>query len=580
MILTNIEIKRFRSINAISINLSDGVNTFVGPNNVGKSNILQAVALALGDRGERDFDPALDEPYGMKWAYPNITLKFQFEGKLSSEKTLRRYAVEYERQVQGDKIGTKTLAERGELHYRVKFQGTERQEFIVAAGAGDRHGTPEELEKVITQFKSCIRFVYVKSGQDLRGFMKGRFNEVLRSVLKEVNKPAFDAAEKTRAEYVGSLQKGLLNQLRVMMLEEIRQVVPEISDLSLKPSLPALDDMIAGADIQLSDGAVTDLASKGTGVRGGLLVSMLKFLALNSSRSLVLAVEEPESFLHPAAQEEVLADLERLCNKQHISLLISTHSPFMVSRSPAARVMALAKTPQGITEVTCHVAGSHPHRDAISGLFRNRLVPRLLDEASEVNESLKATLVVEGYSDNYYLTTAVERLKRPELLKDIQIVSAEGADDAVLRTLLLRTKLNSPVYLLLDYDGPGREAMKRAEPFKLRREHIITYRDACASKGEGDFEAEDLFPTETLEKLLSGPGADELLAEKVRRPDGSFHIGLTQKGKQIFMELLKSAPAKSFDRFIAVLEILAKKLQDAEERARKKEQHLTSERHP
>ncbi len=62
---------------------------------------------------------------------------------------------------------------------------------------------------------------------------------------------------------------------------------------------------------------------------------MLRYLAEASKRSLVLAVEEPESFLHPTAQQTIRGDLEALDEHDDVTLMITTHSPFVVSSGAA-----------------------------------------------------------------------------------------------------------------------------------------------------------------------------------------------------------------------------------------------------
>ena len=104
-----------------------------------------------------------------------------------------------------------------------------------------------------------------------------------------------------------------------------------------------IEHTISQADVRLTDIASTDLEGKGTGIRGGLLVAMLKYISDESRRSLFLAVEEPETFLHPAAQEQIREDLQELGRRSDVTLLVTTHSPFVIPRGPEAQVISLAK---------------------------------------------------------------------------------------------------------------------------------------------------------------------------------------------------------------------------------------------
>jgi putative ATP-dependent endonuclease of OLD family len=68
MHLTQLTIKNFRSINYLSIPFSSGKNVIVGKNNAGKSNIVKALNIVLGEKyptyvdiNEKDFFSLEDE---------------------------------------------------------------------------------------------------------------------------------------------------------------------------------------------------------------------------------------------------------------------------------------------------------------------------------------------------------------------------------------------------------------------------------------------------------------------------------------------------------------------------------------
>jgi len=49
----------------------------------------------------------------------------------------------------------------------------------------------------------------------------------------------------------------------------------------------------------------------------------MNYLADSVGRSLVLLIDEPESFLHPGAQRRVVKELELLASRQSVTLLYS-----------------------------------------------------------------------------------------------------------------------------------------------------------------------------------------------------------------------------------------------------------------
>ena len=106
MKLLSVSVKNFRSYvvgqndRVPTLTVGDGLNLLVGPNNCGKSNLLRAIALALDTGAAGSFDPKVDIPSQLTWAYPTITLRFRCRAGTSVEGTLLKYADEYERTAQ------------------------------------------------------------------------------------------------------------------------------------------------------------------------------------------------------------------------------------------------------------------------------------------------------------------------------------------------------------------------------------------------------------------------------------------------------------------------------------------------
>ena len=359
MKLTSLSVRNFRSYTNAQgepphkVSLGNGLNVLVGPNNCGKSNLLRAVALALQDSGGADFSLHDDVPRQLSWAYPAITLGLASERKTSVEKTLLTFLDDYERSAGV----TKTNAENGEIILRVTYRNSTRDVAFGVKGSASKKGKPDLLERALAQFKKCIRFIYLRSGEGLSNFLSGTFRELLHTVRQEHLSDEVAQAQKRRDEFIGRLKEDLLTPLGEHVVNELKHVMPEVVSVSVNPHVPSLEDILSGAEITVKDTADTALLNKGTGVRGALLVGLLTYLAKHSRRSLVLAVEEPESFLHPRAQQELRDNLLTLAKRPDVSLLVTTHSPFMLSRTSSTLITALSKTPDGRTVVGSQIRG-------------------------------------------------------------------------------------------------------------------------------------------------------------------------------------------------------------------------------
>ncbi len=284
--LTRIEVRNYRSFFAgdddviATLDLRDGMNTLVGPNNCGKSNLLRAVALAMDPT--YPFDRDGDMPAQMMFAFPRIVLHFSTDGRSSTEKTLLRYAEDYEQSATGGR--RPSYAERGELRFVVTYRGDRysggvRQEFFQAAGAGNRQGDTEKRDKLLRQFRKSCRFVLVESGESLQSLLTGRFREILHMVIQDHLREEIAKAEQRRKGYIEGLQSDLLAPLRERVDVVVKDLFPEITGVTLEPRVPEIDATLSDVDVRLTDTAETALASKGTGVRGAVMVAMLRYLA-------------------------------------------------------------------------------------------------------------------------------------------------------------------------------------------------------------------------------------------------------------------------------------------------------------
>lgn len=535
--LTNVDIKNFRSIygtRPLEIDLGDGVNTIVGPNNSGKSNILRAIALAFADDEDASFHQDRDVPQQLTWARPSVTLQFTVINPSNVEKTLLRYANDYEKSVIGSK---NTAASKGVIRLRVKYQNSVRQEFLAAAGAGDRRGDDSKNRKAIDQLRKCVRFVYVQSGEDIKQFLSGRFNDVLRSVMKEADRAKFDEVMSAREKYMSALRKDLLTGLTTELNLRIKHSFRDIGSVELTPLVPSLEESVAATSVAMSDGARTDLQGKGTGIRGGLLISMLRYLAEHSKRSLVFAIEEPESFLHPGAQKDVSRELEGVVEWQGTSLIVSSHSPFILSRRDDAKAFSVAKTDAGATYVANECEGPESHARVISPLFNDLVVPRIIEAAAQIPEGTKGVLIVEGYTDRLYIELAAEKHGLTMLLDGILIHYSNGAMQAAMEAIIWRSRDVAPVRVLLDSDVHGKEARKLLTgKFGFSGKHVFQYSKWIDPNFPA--EAEDLFPEELLRKFVVRHGEQKVLAEK-RKYQSKWHYGFTQEGKEHFAEYLR-----------------------------------------
>lgn len=565
MRLTRLQVTNYRSLfgERVDVNLADGMNSVIGPNNCGKSNLLRALALALDPTFP--FDRARDLPPLGPATRTRVVCTFEV-GATAPEQTLLARTGEAERALSGNE---RTFADDGLVRFAISCSGTGRKEYFVAKGAGTKQ--PETLEQLDTarraalQLRSVCRFVYVRSGDSLESLLQGRFRELLRTVLEEHQRPEYEAAENARTKYITALRRQLLSALEGGVVEQVQQLFPEVTAVDMEPQVTSIEESLLDVDVQLEDLVKGGLSDKGTGVRGAILVAMLRYLAENGKRSVVMALEEPESFLHPAAQETLRDDMETLAARDDVTLLVTTHSPFIPSREPSARLFALSKDEHGATAIAGSAQGNATRTGLVLSLFRSAAQPELLERATQGDA--RALLVVEGWTDVQYLELAARLLDRSDVLDGVKIIPADGARRAVRRSIVLKDELpDTAVIVLLDDDPDGQDAHKKLTGtfgFQANTEAIYYSTILAKRLPSGVVEAEDLFSTSLIDRFVTEAGEDSWTARTKRSSkwgagwEDEAHLDLTDEAKGALPAwLAKHCRAKHLDRWGVLLDRL------------------------
>lgn len=543
MKLTHVRVKDFRSfLGEHDFEIGDGANYFVGPNNCGKSNLIRALALALDP--DTVYHPARDRPSRAAAVggppATRITLTFK-AGNTSPETTLINRAEAYEiavREARGATTagGIRTYADEREIRVVTTFAGGGRRQTSFQAKGQGASSLPADHPahvKVEAQFWRVVRFAVIRTGEDLETLLAGKFREILQLVIAEHLSDEMLKAEAARSKYVESLQAELLAPLRDRIESLVQEMFPEISLASLVPEVPGIAATLSSVDVRLGDsGVTTQLTEKGTGVRGAVLLAMLQYLAEQSARSLVLAVEEPESFLHPAAQESVRDHLEQLAAPRDVSLLITTHSPYVISRRPDALIRELQKSADGWTSTAATAAGNETRARILGSLYRDSGMAVVLERALEIPVGTRALLVTEGFTDGEFLRIGCRVAGRSDLLHGIHVITSNGAKKSIVQAVLAKAATELPVITLLDYDVHGRDAMKDLADFGGKPDKdLLSLREwPGRCRQNHDVEIEDLIPASVAGKIVKRLGEATAIDHK-SRCGAQWHTAYSQAWK-------------------------------------------------
>ena len=532
MKLENLAVRNLRSLGVdsrtgseFSVDLATGLTVLVGPNNCGKSNVVRALELAL-DLSHQP-DPHLDAWKLLRAEPIEIRLRFRADPHSIQEARLLDLirGLNGTNQGQGEDVHfvhRTVLTFRSNEYHRTADFGSSIPD--------DESDNAKRLQRALDLFHKSVGLVVTRSGEPVGSVLGGRFKNELTDLVRSRFSEGYEAATTERHEYEAKLNSTLFSPLTEWLETDLKTVFPDVVGVKLKPRIPEIDEMIAKLGLEVQDAVTSGLDNKGSGIRSGVVAALLRYLAEFSDTSTVFAVEEPEAFLHPGAQEAVRDHLGRLAVRDDMSVLLTTHSPFMVPRKADATVIALDKGKDGRTTVTASLPGDAPLGARLGGIFRDSRVSEILDVAARLPDNAEAVLVVEGHGDKVFIDAAARALGLEELLQGIHIQASTGVKAAVVELTMLAAQTGKPVGILLDCDDIGRSAFEKLGSSTFQKlvppKRVLSYRRAfktvdrpvvvgTTEHGEDiierqpiEYEAEDLFSRDFQQRF-----ADSLAEE-------------------------------------------------------------------
>jgi len=488
MFISKIIIKNFRGIDILeNLNVSR-INTFVGKNDSGKSTILRALDCFFD---EKKFD-----------------IKDVFKGKLEEEKV--SIQVSFSSPVEID-----DLAVDSEKFITIK------KEFEVINGKPKSNAyykcfdfkeekyqdlwnkKEEDLNTLITEAgltpeksgrgkKNVIRIDQIKShlssaDREDRYNLIGDFIKNIEKTYEELSFPEyslFDAEQdlsvdatnfqsqfkpivssyfettKTKTE---EIEKGLKADLAIEFEEIRKYMVKNVSGLKKFNPTTEFDwtKSLKKFDLNLEfDGDAFDvpISHKGTGFKRLLMVAYFEYLAnKKGAKNQIFAIEEPETFLHPSAQEDLLKSIIEISETSQFFL--TTHSPVFAGATNGANSILVTKNTSGISKY---------EKDS-DGII-NKIISELgiRPDYSLIKRS-KFLVFVEGRDDVLFLRCLASKILNKNLVADeIACVIGGGSSLSNYADLDLFKHINGAKYAVL-VDGDNGDVIKQKEKEKIKQ---------------------------------------------------------------------------------------------------------------
>lgn len=466
MRVRHLTIERFRGLRALTF--APGPRTVIlGPNNAGKSTVLEGLDLLLHAGLGRQRPQPTEIDYFARRPEAGFVIE-AILGELPSA-----YVAEVRRHLEGWKAATEELVaepdgEDVEPVVRVRVRGTEDfdlfHEFAKEESDGARF-SPGLRAKVGWVFDGRARDPSRQLAFYQGGLLERLFGDVDLKPAVDALKAALEGGASAVNADTGIEGKlaSLAKDLRLLGLlapEELPQF--EAGAISLRELLQSLRLTMPGGEVQVP------VARQGRGAQRLLLVAILLRLAEASGQPAIGGFEEPEEALEPLRQTQVARMLTGISERGG-QVFVVTHSPEIARAFLIDDFLLLDERAGG--------AGARLLRTTVSEPVRQKY-ERWLDRSVVRALFARIPVLVEGPGDRAVLETfwralatppaaseadpEPEALIRPPEQAGVDILNCEGASNMPMMARLLK-EAGKTVVAWVEQDVPEEVARLRGE---------------------------------------------------------------------------------------------------------------------
>lgn len=487
MKLSSFSVVNYRSITTARKIQTRNMTVLVGKNNEGKSNILRALTLAMDimklyadEPRALNFSPRyLRDRYNWERDYP-MSLQEHNPNGFSSVDLIFEISEE-------EIIAIRTLTGirlTSNIPVRVSINSS------IAKIDIPKRGTPafsnvENKRKIIEFVCNKIDFNFIPAVRTEEDALR-----VISSLIgKELATLDADQEYIAATDTIDRLQQNVLNHIASQIVTPLQEFLPSVQGIEIHIQKEKRRTALhRNVEVIVNDGTPTPIQQKGDGIKSLTALAMLN-ISNQADRVSVIAIEEPESHLHPESAHQLYETIHALSENHQV--VLTTHSPLFVNRTSLKdNIIVNAGKATAVKKIK-------DIRDVLGTKVSDNLI------------NAEHVLVVEGEDDKIALEKILPHMSE-SIKKAIQngtlIIDDMGGAGNLPYKLSFYRNIQCKYYVLLDNDDAGRSAGQNAETQGLLNIRNTTY-TICNGSPNAEFE-DCLEKTAYAEAVLSEFGVD------------------------------------------------------------------------
>ncbi|WP_329762805.1 ATP-dependent nuclease [Stenotrophomonas geniculata] len=455
MYLRTLRIQGFRRFDDLSLNFKDGLNVIVGPNNAGKTAVVDAlrVLLAASDEGNLRFTELdLHERLG---GLPSATATFTFVFSGLSEQN----EADFSNALIAIKGADGKTIEKYDAQFSVQYTQGEpgaRLRLRRWVGLHEENGmTTEMLEE--------LRAIYLQPLRDPeQGLKPGRMSQISKLIQ---NMMPDKVARKELVDKLATIDKELaknepISTTNAAISTKHESMLGTVMAQALKLDMTTSDFNRFAARVGMAIGG-RDVEQNGLGFNNLIYMAVvLSELAFNKTASYCgLLVEEPEAHLHPQLQA-VLLDYLRTVEKpipgeRPVQVFVTSHSPNFAALAEIDSICCLYDSPTGPV--------AFAPRDVTFGKGKKEKLQQYLNVTRAELFFARRIVFVEGAAE-LFLVEALAKKAGYDLRKhSISVISTDGLNFDAFLPLFGDKAMQIPVAVVTDADPAAPDQFPAAQ---------------------------------------------------------------------------------------------------------------------
>ena len=461
MQLVNFSVTNYRSITkAHKINLQN-ITVLVGRNNEGKSNILMALNVAMetmmqhanhANVHERLYDWQRDFPVQLQQRKNNLDSVFRLNFRLNHDENTEFFR-------------TTGIRSNEDIPIELKYGRDNRAKITVPKkGSSSFNDKSEKVTAFICE-RIAINYIQAVRTEDMA------MNVIHRLISTELSKLYDNEEYKSAEQTIYNLQEAVYNDIANRILAPLQEFLPQLTNVEIRSRGRRLvwRGFRNDVDVILNDGTPTSILYKGDGIKSLVSLAILKE-SKNEIGASIIAIEEPESHLHPEAIHSLVNVIKGISENHQV--IITTHNPLFVQRN----------------NISNNIIVDHGTAKPAKNIKEIRELLGVLPEDNLINAS--HVLVVEGEDDKIALNKILSSLNptiKDALIKNKLVIQPlAGATNLNYELSRLRSYV-CRYFVFLDADEAGYDAAEKAIEKGLLSESDVKY-SICNGNNISEFE--------------------------------------------------------------------------------------------